>query len=154
MKKSVLFVCLGNICRSPLAEGIFKAKSKDAGLDVIVDSAATGGWHIGEPPDARAIVAARLRGYSIEGQVARRVSVVDFETSDLIVAMDETNRQDIEALRPPGSTTPVVLLSSFGPPDGPSEVPDPYYTGKFDPVISMVEGCADALVSQLLTERQ
>ncbi|KAG1648029.1 putative low molecular weight protein-tyrosine-phosphatase [Nymphon striatum] len=82
--------------------GIVGAKAKDAGLELTIDSAGTGGWHIGDPPDARAIVAARLKGYDISGQISRRFTEADFETSDLIVAMDETNRQDIEAQRPSG----------------------------------------------------
>lgn len=154
MKQRVLFACLGNVCRSPLAEGIVKAKAKTAGLELTVDSAGTGVWHIGEPPDARAIVAARLKGYNIEDQIARHISAADYEGFDLIVAMDETNRQDIELLRPIGALVPVVLMSSFAPSAGPLEVPDPYYTGKFEPVIAQLELCADALMSQLLAERQ
>ena len=154
MKQRVLFACLGNICRSPLAEGIVRAKAQGAGLELEIDSAGTGGWHIGQPPDARAIVAARLKGYNIEGQISRRIGANDFEAFDLIIAMDETNRQDIEALRPSGSVVPVVLMSSFAPDAVSAEVPDPYYTGKFEPVISQLEKSADALVSQLLAARQ
>ncbi|RLJ60471.1 protein-tyrosine phosphatase [Litoreibacter meonggei] len=154
MSNRLLFACLGNICRSPLAEGIVRAKAQSAGLELEIDSAGTGGWHIGDPPDGRAIVAARLKGYDIENQISRRIGPIDFDAFDLIVAMDETNRQDIEALRPSGSVVPVVLMSSFASGDVPVEVPDPYYTGKFEPVIAMLETCADALVAQLLTARQ
>jgi protein-tyrosine phosphatase len=137
-----------------LAEGIVRAKALGAGLELEIDSAGPGGWHIGQPPDARAIVAARLKGYNIEGQISRRLGASDFEVFDLIIAMDETNRQDIEALRPSGSLVPVVLMSSFAPDAVSAEVPDPYYTGKFEPVISQLEKSADALVSQLLAARQ
>ena len=142
-----MFACLGNICRSPLAEGIVRLKAQNAGLELELDSAGTGGWHVGDPADARAVVAARLKGYNIENQISRQIGVGDF-------AMDETNRQDIEALRPSGSTVPVVLMSSFAREQVSVEVPDPYYTGKFEPVIAMLETCADALVSQLLAARQ
>lgn len=154
MKTKVLCVCLGNICRSPLAQGILQAKALAAGLELEVDSAATSGWHAGDAPDARAIVAARLNGYCIEKQVARRLSVNDYANFDLIIAMDEMNRQDIEAIRPEGSTVPVVLMSSFGSQGAPEEIPDPYYTGQFNPVIALLESCADGLVDQLLAERQ
>ena len=154
MTKRLLFACLGNICRSPLAEGIVRAKAQDAGLELEIDSAGTSGFHAGNPPDARAIVAARIKGYDIEGQTSRMFIAGDFAAFDLIVAMDETNRQDIEALRPSGSTVPVVLMSSFASGAVPIEVSDPYYTGKFEPVIAVLETCADALVSQLLAERQ
>ncbi|TDT75095.1 protein-tyrosine phosphatase [Litoreibacter halocynthiae] len=154
MTRRILFACLGNICRSPLAEGIVRSKAQDAGIELELDSAGTGGWHVGDPADARAVVAARLKGYNIENQISRQIGVGDFDAFDLIVAMDETNRQDIEALRPSGSTVPVVLMSSFAPKQVSVEVPDPYYTGKFEPVIAMLETCADALVSQLLAARQ
>ncbi|SFR56238.1 low molecular weight protein-tyrosine-phosphatase [Litoreibacter janthinus] len=149
MINKILFACLGNICRSPLAEGIVRAKLQNAGLELEVDSAGTSAWHRGNPPDARAIVAARVKGYSIEDQISRVITAKDFQAFDLIVAMDETNRQNIEDLRPEGATVPVVLMSSFAPDDVSAEVPDPYYTGKFDPVIAQLEICADALISQL-----
>ncbi|SHF05654.1 protein-tyrosine phosphatase [Litoreibacter ascidiaceicola] len=154
MTNKILFACLGNICRSPLAEGIVRLKAQNAGLELELDSAGTGGWHVGDPADARAVVAARLKGYNIENQISRKIGAGDFDAFDLIVAMDETNRQDIEALRPSGSTVPVVLMSSFAREQVSVEVPDPYYTGKFEPVIAMLETCADALVSQLLAARQ
>lgn len=154
MKKRLLFACKGNICRSPLAEGIVRAKAEDAGLDLTLASAGTGGWHVGNPPDARAIVAARLQGYSIENQIARRVAPTDFVNNDMIIAMDEITRVEIEDMRPEGANVPVVLMSSFAADVVRADVPDPYYTGKFVPVIAQLETCADALVAQLLMERQ
>ncbi|WP_040816981.1 low molecular weight protein-tyrosine-phosphatase [Litoreibacter arenae] len=154
MNKKLLFACSGNICRSPLAEGILEVKARSAGLSLDIDSAGTDTWHVGKPPDGRAIVAARLKGYNIENQIARAFREKDFAKFDLLIAMDEANRLQMEALRPQGSTVPVVLMSSFAPDAGPTEVPDPYFTGKFEPVIAQLEKCIDALVAQLLTERQ
>lgn len=133
-----------------------RAKAQSAGLDIVVDSAGTGGWHQGDPPDARAIVAARVQGqgYDISAHIARKVSSLDFVAFDLVVVMDEANRLDLLAMRPKGGNVPIVLVSSFGLPDGPREVSDPYYTGKFDPVIKLLETCLDGLIAQLLAERQ
>ncbi len=137
-----------------MAEGILRAKAQDAGLELEIDSAATAGWHVGNPPDARAVVASRIKGYNIEDQMSRRFRSDDFETFDYIIAMDEAIRRDIEAKRPAGKSVPIVLMSSFGPDAEDVDVPDPYYTGKFMPVIALLEGYVDGLVAQLLTDRQ
>ena len=110
MAVSILFVCLGNICRSPLAEGAFRAEAERLGLDVEVDSAGTGGWHQGEPPDSRAIAAARRAGVDISGQRARKVTRADFDRFDHIFALDADNLADLEALRPAGSRAQLSLL--------------------------------------------
>lgn len=144
----VLFVCLGNICRSPTAHGVFRAKVQATGLDIKIDSAGTGDWHIGAPPDRRAIQAAFTRGYDLSDLRARQFSADDFSNFDLIIAMDRANKRDIEALRPKGSVTPVTLfrdsLGQMG-----QDVPDPYLEGGFDHVLSMIEDGSDALLAQL-----
>jgi protein-tyrosine phosphatase len=138
----VLFVCLGNICRSPLAHGVFRAQAAQAGITVEVDSAGTGGWHAGDPPDARAQEIARTRGYVLSDLRARQVRAADFERFDLILAMDRSNLRDLQRLRPaPGDAALRLFLH-------PSEadVPDPYYDGGFGHVLDLVEeGCARLL---------
>jgi len=147
--KSILVVCMGNICRSPLAEGILHKKLDAAGLDISVDSAGTGSWHVGDAPDARAVVAARLKGYDITGIRARALQRDDFATFDLILAMDQENIRDLENLRPAGNATPVRLITEFGADDRPQEVTDPYYTGKFNHVIETLEASIEGLIDQL-----
>ena len=140
----VLCVCLGNICRSPMAEGVLRAKAALAGLDVDVDSAGTGGWHVGNPPDARGLQAALARGYDNRDQRARQVSAEDFHAFDLILGMDRANVRDLEKLRPHGAKAQIRLFH----PDG-LDVPDPYYGGQdgFDVVLDMIEHASDSLLS-------
>lgn len=152
----VLFVCLGNICRSPTAEGVMRALLASNGYDgeVVVDSAGTGGWHVGNPPDERAIAAAAARGFELGG-VARQVRIADFEEFDLIVAMDRSNRDDLLRLAPDAEAEAKVrLLREFG--DGaPEDVPDPYYgdTDGFDEVLDIVERNCAALIEQVVDGR-
>lgn len=147
----ILFVCLGNICRSPSAHGVFRAKAQHAGLSVFVDSAGTGGWHIGDPPDPRAIRAAAERGYDLSDLRARQVSVRDFHDFDLIYAMDHKNLRAIEALRPKAQATPVrLLLSLLNQPD--RDLADPYYDGRFAPMLDLIEQASDALVQAIKTK--
>src|SRR3954470_3499858 len=115
MTASILFVCLGNICRSPLAEGAFRAEADRLGLDAEVDSAGTGGWHRGEPPDRRAIAVARRGGVDISVQRARQVTRADFDRFDHIVALDAENLADLERLRPAGSRASLSLLLDHVP---------------------------------------
>lgn len=124
----VLFVCLGNICRSPAAEGIMRALAPDLHLD----SAGTGGWHVGDPPYAPMQEAAASRGLDISMLRARQFSVADFDAFDLIVAMDRQNLADIEKLRPTGHPVPTRTLAA-------QDVPDPYYTRDFDGCLDMLE---------------
>lgn len=140
----ILFVCLGNICRSPAAEGIFAAKAKAAGLDVAVDSAGTGGWHRGEPPHGPMIAAAARRGYDLSGLRARQVTTADFAAFDRILAMDRSNLADLRAIRPAGGGAELALFL------GTAEVPDPWYTGDFDAALDLIEAGADRLVARLL----
>jgi protein-tyrosine phosphatase len=144
----VLFVCLGNICRSPTAEGVMRRLVREQGLEdrIEIDSAGTGGWHVGAPPDARATDAARRRGTTLEG-AARRFDPADFDRFDLIVAMDAENRRDLLALAPDDDARAKVRM--FRP--GDLDVPDPYYGGDdgFDEVLDLVEEAAAALISEL-----
>jgi protein-tyrosine phosphatase len=129
MPHRVLFVCLGNICRSPLAEAAFRAEAERLGLDAEADSAGTGGWHAGEPPDRRAIAAARRGGVDISHLRARQVTAGDFERFDHVVALDGENLADLEAIRPAGSRAGLSLLLDHVPGREGQAVADPYYGG-------------------------
>jgi protein-tyrosine phosphatase len=147
---SVLFVCLGNICRSPTAEGVFRKLVEDAGLEayIRIDSAGTAGYHEGAPPDARAAAAASARGINLGGLRARRVIPRDFEEFDLIVAMDEENILDLRQVAPDGARARIVLLLDYATGGRGRAVPDPYYGGKngFEQVLDLVtEGCSGLL---------
>ncbi len=144
----LLFVCLGNICRSPTAEGVTRAMAARAAQPVDLDSAGTGGWHVGAPPDPRMQVAAMDAGYDLSDLRARQFVPGDFERFDLILAMDDENRRDIEALRPAGNETPVRMFLSFGP-SGRRDVPDPYFEGGFDSVVHLIEHAALGLLAHL-----
>lgn len=139
----ILFVCLGNICRSPAAEAVFRRIS-----DLPADSAGTGDWHIGKPPHAPMQEAAAARGYEMADLRARQFTAADFERFGLIVAMDRDNLADIEALRPAGNETPVVLLGSEAP-GLPVDVPDPYLTGGYDESLEIIEAGVQALAERL-----
>jgi protein-tyrosine phosphatase len=141
----ILFVCMGNICRSPTAEGVMRRLIDDAGLDIEVDSAGTGDWHVGEPPDERAALAARRRGVTLEG-AARQVRPADFRRFDVIVAMDHRNLGELLALAPDDETAAKVRLLV---PD--ADVPDPYYGGDhgFETVLDMVETACRELLDEL-----
>ena len=128
----VLFVCLGNICRSPLAEAAFRAEAERLGLEAEADSAGTGGWHRGEPPDPRAIAAARRNGVDISDLRARQVTREDFERFDRIVALDRENLADLEAIRPAGSRATLSLLLDHAAGREGAAVADPYYGGERD----------------------
>lgn len=145
MTRKILFVCLGNICRSPTAEAVFRAM---AGSEAQADSAGTAGWHVGKPPYGPMQDAAGARGYDLSPLRARQLSPQDFTDFDLIIAMDEDNRRDIEALRPTGSPTPVHLFTRYQD-GGADHVPDPYYTRDFDGALELIERCANGLLSSL-----
>ncbi len=130
MTTRVLFVCLGNICRSPSAEGVFGELA--AGLDVTTDSAGTSNWHVGEPPFAPMLAAAIARGYDLSDLRSRQFKAEDFSRHDLIIGMDADNLRDMERLRPPGNDTPVVVFTDFVAAHGADHVPDPYYTGDYE----------------------
>ncbi|HEY1146258.1 MAG TPA: low molecular weight protein-tyrosine-phosphatase [Allosphingosinicella sp.] len=127
MRLSVLFVCLGNICRSPLAEAAFRAEAERLGLDVEIDSAGTGDWHIGHPPDRRAAAVALRNGLDISGLRARQVSAEDFRRFDHIVALDVQNLADLAAMRPADGKAELSLLLDHVPGREGEAVADPYY---------------------------
>jgi protein-tyrosine phosphatase len=152
--RRILFVCLGNICRSPLAEGVMRHLAAESGMDgrIQVDSAGTGAWHVGNPPDRRSLSVARKNGVPLEGR-ARQVEAEDFTHFDLLVAMDRDNLRQLEALRDrAGGGAPVRLLREFDPEaNGDLEVPDPYYGGRdgFDRVYEMVHRSCRSLLAAL-----
>ena len=162
MKKTkVLFVCMGNICRSPTAEGVFRhiVAQSELAETIETDSAGTHAYHIGEPPDRRAQATAESRGVSINDLRARRVSDTDFERFDYIIAMDNDNLYGLLELCPEQHRDKVRLFLSFAEHLSETEVPDPYYGGKqgFERVFDMVEAAANGLLQeikgQLPTER-
>jgi protein-tyrosine phosphatase len=149
----VLFVCLGNICRSPTAEAVLRelAQREAAGIALEVDSAGTHGYHAGDPPDERAIVAARRRGYELSALRARVVEPVDFERFDFVVAMDSEVHARLLRLAPAAHTARVRLFLEFAPGLGRRDVPDPYYGGAagFEDVLDLVEEGARGLLATL-----
>lgn len=147
----ILFVCLGNICRSPTAEAVFRTRAAQAGLDVHIDSAGTSGWHIGESPDPRSVEAGKARGYSFAGQASRKVEVSDFTTYDYVLAMDWKNVRDLEKLAPDHSRHKIGLFLDYAPNAATREVPDPYYGGAdgFARVLNLIEAASDGLIASL-----
>ena len=152
----ILFVCMGNICRSPTAEGVMRHLVREAGLqdEIVIDSAGTGGWHAGDPPDRRATAAARARGVTLEGG-ARQLTVDDFEDFDLLLAMDRDNLAGIRAIAPDEEAAAKARLlreydpASAGAPD--LDVPDPYYGGPqgFETVLDQVEAACRGLLDEI-----
>lgn len=147
----VLIVCLGNICRSPLAEGIVRRRAEEAGLSISVDSAGTGSWHVGDAPDARAIVAGREHGIEISALRARKFTAHDFTNFDLILTADREVLANVMRLERGASRAQVDMLTKFASKEAliNSDIPDPYYTGHFDPVIALIEDCTKGLLDYL-----
>ena len=143
----ILFVCYGNICRSPLAEGILQHKANEAGLHFDFDSAATSGWHIGEKPDRRAIKTAALNGIDISYQRARQVQRSDFKDFDMIVAMDRANYADLLKMSDEESDRQKVhLFMNIAYPDSHEDVHDPYYDGTFQEVFNVIDKAGDIII--------
>ncbi|EON12230.1 low molecular weight protein-tyrosine-phosphatase [Pandoraea sp. SD6-2] len=150
---SVLFVCMGNICRSPSADGIFRHRLVEAGLAdlIVVDSAGTHSYHIGHAPDARTQAAAQRRGYDLSELRARRVETGDFAHFDWIVAMDDANVAELTARCPAEYRHKIVRLMDFAARHDATEVPDPYYGGAqgFETVLDYIEDGLDGLLARL-----
>lgn len=150
---SVLFVCMGNICRSPTAEGVFRHKVRQAGLEdrIHIDSAGTIAYHEGHPPDLRAQKAAEKRGIDLSSQRARKVSQTDFEAFDFVIAMDSDNHFDLDEICPPGYQNRLHMFMEFARNTDVTDVPDPYYGGTrgFDIVLDLVEDAAEGLLQHL-----
>ena len=148
---SLLFVCLGNICRSPLAEAAFRAAAAQAGLAVLADSAGTGDWHIDEPPDPRAQAEALRHGIDISGYRGRQVSAADFQRFDLVLALDHRNLADLRRIRPADGTARLSLLLDHVPGMAGQSVADPYWgtADDFAATWAQVAAAAEALVAGL-----
>lgn len=149
----VLFVCMGNICRSPTAEGVFRAVAERGGMAkrLRIDSAGTHDYHVGEPPDARAIASALRRGYDIGRLRARQIAPRDFAWFDWILAMDRHNLKEVTSRRPRDHAGHVGLMLDLLPALGVREVPDPYYGGSegFERVLDLLEPASEALLARV-----
>ena len=149
----VLFVCMGNICRSPTAHGVFRAMVEEAGLaaDIAVDSAGTHAYHVGNPPDARAQATASGRGIDLSDLVARRVAAQDFESLDYLLAMEQDNYMSLSEICPDQHLDKIHMFMDFASPMRTREVPDPYYGGPsgFERVFDLVEAAATGLLDEI-----
>ncbi|WP_395341970.1 low molecular weight protein-tyrosine-phosphatase [Ningiella sp. W23] len=147
---SILFVCLGNICRSPTAEGVFRDKARRSGVEVIIDSAGTGGYHTGAPPDKRSQQVAMERGYDLSTLKCRKVADEDFEKFDYIIAMDEANVRELKRKCPEEHHYKISLFLSHCDSEF-NEIPDPYYAGLkgFHLVCDLIEEAAEGLLLKL-----
>ena len=148
--KRVLVVCMGNICRSPTGEAVLRAKAKQLGINVEIDSAGTIGYHQGNPPDERSRQAGERRGYSFKGIRSRKVENQDFSYFDLVLAADRDNLHDLQAICPAEYQHKLRLYLSFGQSEQ-QEIPDPYYGGEhgFELVLDLLEDAAEQVLHQL-----
>lgn len=155
LQPKVLFVCLGNICRSPTAEGVFLEKAKQNNLDIVVDSAGTGGYHKGAAPDKRSQQVALARGYDLSRLKCRKVDERDFADFDLILAMDTANVSDLKRKCPEEHQHKIKLFLTFANTRF-DEIPDPYYGGGkgFELVLDLIERASDGLIESLLQAKQ
>jgi protein-tyrosine phosphatase len=147
---AILFVCLGNICRSPTAEGVFAHKAKKLGLNLKTDSAGTAGYHDGAAPDKRSQDVASARGYNLSRLKCRKVNAQDCVNYDFILGMDEANIRDLKRKCPEDYQHKIQLFLNFSVSEF-NEVPDPYYGGKrgFELVLDLIEEASDGLITQL-----
>lgn len=153
MTSKALFICIGNICRSPLAAAVFRKQVAELDLDVEADSAGVGGWHIGQGADARAVVAGRVHGIDLETHTARRLKLEDFDLFDLLLVMDQEVYEKTVDLAPEGTDGKIAFMSTFGKSGAQEDIPDPYFSGQFDPVIAMLEDCVAGLLCHLKAEQ-
>lgn len=155
-KVRILFVCMGNICRSPTAEGVFRHRVQQAGLAgrVEIDSAGTVGYHAGEPPDRRAVKCADARGYDLSALRARQVRRSDFADFDYVMVVDQANLEALRSRCPLEYQSKLRLLMEFARRHSAREVPDPYYSGAkgFEAVLDMIEDAADGLLDEVRRE--
>jgi protein-tyrosine phosphatase len=149
----VLFVCMGNICRSPTAEGVFRHAVNQAGLadKIFIDSAGTHAYHVGNPPDSRAMAAATKRDIDLSHQRARQVEATDFEDFDYVLAMDHSNYSDLQHICPDQHEDSLSLFLDFANNSNEQEVPDPYYGGGqgFEHVLDLVEDATNGLLARI-----
>lgn len=149
----VLFVCLGNICRSPTAEGVFRDLVRREGLAdrISTDSCGTSDWHIGNPPDSRACAEAKRRGIDLDDLRARQVHTSDFQTFDYVLGMDDSNISNLTAICPPAYRDRIRLFLSFAPDIDRHDVPDPYYGGPdgFRDVFDMIDQASRGLLNDI-----
>ncbi len=149
-KTRVLFVCMGNVCRSPVAQAVFEKKLTQSGLAacIEVDSAGTGDHHVGQKPDSRSQHAAAFRGYSLIGQIARQITTEDFDHFDMILAMDWQNMRELQNLAPPQHRHKIELVMRYAQNSDDAEVPDPYYEEQhaFNKVVDYLEDAATGLL--------
>lgn len=152
-KVKVLFVCMGNICRSPTAQGVFAKRVREANLEhlIEIDSAGTHAYHVGEPPDSRAQKSAQKRGVDLSALRARRALEEDFEKFDYVLAMDRDNYEGLQAICPIGAEYKLHMFMSYAPNLEYDEVPDPYYGGPtgFERVLDMIEEAAAGLLQDI-----
>ena len=148
--KKLLVVCMGNICRSPTGEAVLRAKAKELGISVEVDSAGTIGYHAGNPPDARSMQAGKQRGYSFKGMRSRKVTIGDFDEFDMVLAADKANLADLLDICPTEHRHKVSLFLSHGDSDY-NEIPDPYYGGDagFELVLDLIEDASEVILKKL-----
>ncbi len=153
----ILFVCMGNICRSPTAEGVFRYKIEQAGIEnsVHIDSAGTIAYHVGNPPDQRAQEAALNRGIDLSSQRARRVNSEDFKKFDYVIAMDSENHYELEVICPPGYEDRLHMFLKFAQNTNETDVPDPYYGGSrgFERVLDIIEDASEGLIQHLTSNK-
>ncbi len=150
MTTRILCVCLGNICRSPMAQGVLERLGREAGLDLEIDSAGLGSWHVGNPPDPRGLTAASMRGYDNSAQRCRQIVEEDFRRFDLIFGMDQSNMERLRRLAPGGARATLRLFH----PDG-IEIPDPYYGNleDYDHALDLIEAAGAAIIGELAARR-
>jgi len=147
----VVFVCLGNICRSPTAEGVFRQLVEQQGLSehITADSSGTSGWHNGEPPDRRSQQSAMARGIDLSGLRSRQALPEDFHNFDYVLAMDSSNYDNLQAMCPPGHEDRLHMFMKFAPDQGRLDVPDPYYEDGFDGVFDMLDAASKGLLAEI-----